>query len=257
VGALTVPYGVAAAAAPPRADLVALGVAVSKTMVGPGGSLRANVTVKNLGRARARRSRTGLFLSRDRRRGRGDTLLDAPRTSGLGGTSVRLAVAVVVRAGTKAGTYHLVACADLTHLVRELSNRNNCAASNATIMVGPPGGGGSGEGHPPVFAGLEAATTCLPGPIGPPRSSSYRLQWSAAKDDRTPQNEIVYDIYQASSAGGQDFTKPTYTTAPGATSFSTPGLTSAETWHFVVRARDRDGNRDQNKVERIGENLCL
>ena len=50
---------------------------------------------------------------------------------------------------------------------------------------------------------------------------------------------------------------PTYTTGPGAVSFSTPLLPDDRAYYFVVRARDRAGNRDRNLVERRGTNLCL
>lgn len=118
-------------------------------------------------------------------------------------------------------------------------------------------GVGVADRTPPVFDGLTSATTCIPGPVGPPRSSPYSLRWSAASDDLTPPSKIVYDVYQASKPGGEDFSAPTYTTAPGATSFTTPPLSSSQTWHFVVRARDQAGNRDSNRVERVGQNLCL
>ena len=118
-------------------------------------------------------------------------------------------------------------------------------------------GVGVADRTPPDFAGLSAATTCIPGPIGPPRSSRYNLRWSAASDNLTAQDQIVYDIYQASKPGGETFSAPTYTTAPGAMSFTTPPLSSSDTWYFVVLARDAAGNRDSNRVEREGQNLCL
>lgn len=110
---------------------------------------------------------------------------------------------------------------------------------------------------PPKFAGLKSATTCVPGPIGGGRSTSYHLSWDPATDNRTPSSQIVYDVYQATTAGGEDFSKPTYTTPPGATSFDTPPLATDTTFFFVVRARDRAGNSDSNKVERQGQNLCV
>jgi hypothetical protein len=118
-------------------------------------------------------------------------------------------------------------------------------------------GVGDADRTAPKFDGLEAATTCIPGPIGPPHSSSYSLRWSAASDDQTPADQIVYDVYQATEAGGESFAAPTYTTAPGAVSFTTPPLSSDKTWYFVVRARDSAGNRDSNRRERDGQNLCL
>jgi len=110
---------------------------------------------------------------------------------------------------------------------------------------------------PPTFAGLKSATTCIPGPIGGGRTTSYHLSWDPASDDVTPEKKIVYDIYQATSTGCEDFSTPTYTTAPGATSFATPPLPTDAQFYFVVRARDQAGNSDGNKVEREGQNLCV
>jgi hypothetical protein len=110
---------------------------------------------------------------------------------------------------------------------------------------------------PPVFSGLESATTCVPGPIGGGRTTSYTLRWSPATDNLTPPRRIVYDIYQASAPGGEDFSTPTYTTPAGATSFATPQIAADKLVYFVVRARDKAGNRDSNTVERQGQNLCV
>ena len=110
---------------------------------------------------------------------------------------------------------------------------------------------------PPTFAGLKSATTCIPGPVGGGRTTSYHLSWDPAADNRTPSSQILYDIYQATTSGGEDFSAPTYTTAAGATSFDTPPLPTDRTFYFVVRARDRAGNSDSNKVERQGQNLCV
>ena len=113
------------------------------------------------------------------------------------------------------------------------------------------------DGTPPRFQGLRSATTCVPGPIGGGGTTRYRLSWDAATDDRTPSTQIVYDVYQATTAGGENFASPTYTTPRGATGFDTPLLPTGEQFYFVVRARDRSGNSDANKVEREGVNLCV
>jgi hypothetical protein len=110
---------------------------------------------------------------------------------------------------------------------------------------------------PPTFAGVRSATTCVPGPIGGGRTTSYHLGWDSAADNRTPSRQIVYDVYQASTVGGEDFSAPTYTTAAGATSLDTPPLPTDETFYFVVRARDKAGNSDSNNAERQGQNLCV
>jgi hypothetical protein len=109
---------------------------------------------------------------------------------------------------------------------------------------------------PPTFAGLVSATTCIPGPIGG-QSASYVLRWAPATDDVTPSTKIVYDIYQATTSGGEDFSTATYVTRRGATTFTTPPLPADTLFYFVVRARDRAGNRDANKVERQGVNPCV
>jgi hypothetical protein len=109
---------------------------------------------------------------------------------------------------------------------------------------------------PPTFAGLESATTCVPGPVDG-QAASYQLSWDPATDDVTPSTKIVYDIYQATKSGGEDFSSATYTTRRGVTTFTTPPLPADEVFYFVVRARDRAGNSDSNSVEREGFNLCV
>jgi hypothetical protein len=86
--------------------------------------------------------------------------------------------------------------------------------------------------------------------------SAYTLRWDAASDNRTPAKKLVYHVYQASTSGGEDFSTPTYTTSAGATSFTTPALPVDTPVYFVVRARDKAGNEDANKVEREGQSLC-
>jgi hypothetical protein len=119
---------------------------------------------------------------------------------------------------------------------------------------------GGRDRTPPLFAGLRSATTCIPGPVGGgERMSSFRLVWPAAKDNVTPSGRIAYDIYQTTSSGAENFSRATYSTGRGVTSFVTPPLPSSETetYYFVVRARDAAGNRDRNRRERPGRNLCL
>jgi hypothetical protein len=131
-------------------------------------------------------------------------------------------------------------------------------AAIAVLVFSAPAQAGRKKDHvPPAFAGLASATTCLPGPVGGGTSSSYHLAWEAATDNVTPSRKIVYEIYQANKPGGEDYSHPTYTTPRGATRFDTPKLPSAETFYFVVRARDRAGNEDSNMVEREGANLCV
>jgi len=129
-------------------------------------------------------------------------------------------------------------------------------ALTGALATGAPAQAASPDRTPPMFAGLESATTCVPGPIAG-QAASYHLSWDPATDDVTPSTKIVYDIYQATKAGGEDFSSATYTARRGGTSFNTPPLPADAVFYFVVRARDRAGNRDANEVERQGVNLCV
>ena len=127
----------------------------------------------------------------------------------------------------------------------------------ASLVMSAPAEAKRADVTPPSFAGLKSATTCIPGPIGGGRTAAYNLKWDPATDDVSPSKKIVYDVYQANTSGGEDFTNPTYTTSAGATSFTTPALPTDKYFYFVVRARDQAGNTDFNTVEREGQNLCV
>lgn len=125
------------------------------------------------------------------------------------------------------------------------------------LVISPPAAAKRRDRIPPTFAGLKSATTCIPGPIGGGRTTSYHLSWDPATDNVTPSSKIVYEVYQASTPGGENFSTPTYTTPAGATSFDTPALATDKSFYFVVRARDQAGNRDSNTLEHQGQNLCV
>ena len=130
------------------------------------------------------------------------------------------------------------------------------AVSSAAAVLAPAAVAKSDQ-TPPVFAGLTSATTCVPGPISPGQSVSYTLIWDPASDNTTPPKKIGYEIYQTSKPGGEDYTAATYVTDAGAARFTTPALPVDQSVYFVVRARDRVGNRDANQVERQGVNICV
>lgn len=117
----------------------------------------------------------------------------------------------------------------------------------------PPAGA---DGTPPSFAGLQHAFACTPGAQRPGQTTPFTLSWQAATDGLTPSPEIVYEVYLASAPGGEDFSKPTWRTPPGSTSFTTPGLPSHGTFYFVVHARDSAGNEDHNTLEQRGNDPC-
>jgi hypothetical protein len=110
---------------------------------------------------------------------------------------------------------------------------------------------------PPLFAGLERAFACTPGPQRPGETTPYTLTWKAATDNLTPSARIVYDIYYSPTSRGENFSRPSWTTPPGATGFRTPGLPSHSSAYFVVRARDAAANEDANTLQRAGVDPCV
>jgi hypothetical protein len=110
---------------------------------------------------------------------------------------------------------------------------------------------------PPQFAGLVSATACTPGAQRPGETTPYHLSWKRATDNVTPSDQIVYEVFESAISGAENFAKPNWTTSPGVTSFTTPGLASHGNFYFVVRARDRAGNVDRNTVQRHGVDPCL
>jgi CARDB len=250
-GVIAVPFGGASLAhgTSPSADLFVASVSASQRVGTAGLSLRILSVVRNAGSAAAPPSTTGYYLSRDRKRDGGDARLGVRSTAALrSGASSRRTVTLPVPASVKPGAYRVLVCADATNRVREPIESDNCTASGPLRFS---------DRTPPAFSGLKSAVTCIPGPVGESRQSSYRLEWDSALDNVTPTSKIVYDVYQATTEDGEDFTRSTYVSAPGATSLTTPPLPSDRGYFFVVRARDRAGNRDKNRVERPGQNLCL
>ena len=93
-------------------------------------------------------------------------------------------------------------------------------------FISPSPAGSPAPSDVPTFAGLlSATTTCTASaPEVLPRPSTYTLTWQPATDPVTPSSAIVYEIFLATSSGAEDYAQPTWTTSPGATSFTTPGL---------------------------------
>ena len=90
---------------------------------------------------------------------------------------------------------------------------------------------------PPVFDGLGTAIA---------GNGQVLLFWNAATDPSTP---ITYSIYQAGTAGGENFgAAPTFTTM--SETYTVQSLTNGRAYYFVVRAKDSIGNQDSNTVEK-------
>lgn len=115
------------------------------------------------------------------------------------------------------------------------------------VSTHPDGGDASPpvpDTTPPVFGGIGSGS-------GMSRHTAG-LSWTAATDNATDSSRIVYAVYESDVAGGEDFAAPLLITDPGATLVTIEGLTYATQYaphYFIVRARDRAGNEEQNTVE--------
>lgn len=115
---------------------------------------------------------------------------------------------------------------------------------------GSSGGHGAGpDTEPPTFAGATTAFSIT--------DTMIIVQWSAASDDRSPASLIFYNVYMATTQGGEDFLTPNVTTAPGDLQATISGLLPSTTYYFVVRAVDSSGNEDFNIVERSATTPAL
>lgn len=94
------------------------------------------------------------------------------------------------------------------------------------------------DDDPPDFGGLDSVVDNATG-------GKVTLAWSAAIDESPP---ITYDVYYRTSTGSYDFFTPNYSTSALAVSYN--GLTNGVAYSFVVRARDRFDNRDNNYNEK-------
>jgi len=142
-----------AAAAKKKPDLRVTAVSASPTTVA-GSELDVTAATKNLGGRRAPGSKTGFFLSRNGRRDKGDLALAGrrgvpklkPRKTSSGGAQLQ------VPASTQAGSYHLLACADVAGRIKEANESNNCRAAAKLVEVvaaEPTAGGAPQSNNPP------------------------------------------------------------------------------------------------------------
>jgi RHS repeat-associated protein len=162
-----------------RADLVVSTLTAPRTGH-PGDVLAVAVTVKNRGKAKAKKSQTGFLLSVDRTQGGNDVALTRTPVKSLGSrrrAARRLSLSLPASASTR--SRYLIACADVRRKVREANERNNCRATRLAVearappfgalqpsplTVAPPSGGGSGPGP----GGPGATPTPTPGPTSTP-----------------------------------------------------------------------------------------
>jgi len=88
---------------------------------------------------------------------------------------------------------------------------------------------------PPASTNLSA--TAIAGGI--------RLTWTASSSTDAAQ----YNIYRATSSGGQNYSSPTYTVSSATTTYTDTSTTDGQTYYYVVRAQDSAGNIETNTNE--------
>src|SRR3954471_12676768 len=131
----------AGAAAAPKADLVVARVTVSAASVAPSGEVTLSAVTRNRGKAKAGKSVTAFYLSRDAKRTKDDARLRRAAVAKLAARK-RSAARTTVRVpgNAAAGTYRVLACADDRRKVKETNERNNCRAALAPLRIGGPAG---------------------------------------------------------------------------------------------------------------------
>jgi|GEM_PF-2059937 len=72
-----------------------------------------------------------------------------------------------------------------------------------------------------------------------------KLTWTASSSS----DVVQYNIYRATSSGGQSYTSPTYTVSSGTITYTDTATTDGVTYYYVVRAQDAAGNIETNTNE--------
>lgn len=170
--AMTAAFAPPADAKAPRADVAVAALKGVPAQLVPGGKLRLQATVRNVGRRRAGKSAVGVFLSSNRRFDRGDVRLGRAGVRALAPRKRRRAtITASLPAPISSGRWHVIACADAGARVKEASERNNCRASAAlTVVATAPSAALTAPPAPSAAAQPTPAPTAAPDPAPtPPR----------------------------------------------------------------------------------------
>jgi hypothetical protein len=168
-------------------------------------------------------------------------------SSTSGGENLNLPDAVSAPGATSL-TVHGLALAGATYyvVVRAVDAAGNVDTSLEDVIE--KSGMSGTDDISPVFGGCTSAVGI--------DAQSIAVSWASATDNSTPAAQIAYDVYAATTQGGQDFTHPTQTfmASAGATPLTgglVGGLDSDTAYYLVCRARDLSGNEDQNIFARV------
>ena len=102
---------------------------------------------------------------------------------------------------------------------------------------------------PPQFAGLLYADF-VPPASGTGTVGQATLTWAQGSDDQTGSGEIVYEVYESLTPGGENFTGTPKTTVTGVSTATIDAVDYNISHFYVVLARDKSNNKNPNKVER-------
>ena len=123
-----------------RPDLTPTAVSSPQSAVARGKGLKVTDTIQNQGLVASPTSTTRYYLSVDRQKSNGDTVLTGSRSvSGLapGSAFTGSTLTVTVPSTIPVGMYYLLACADDPGLVAETDEGNNCRATVNPVSVTP------------------------------------------------------------------------------------------------------------------------
>ena len=122
----------------PTADLAVTSVSDPPVAVVPGGSFLMTDTTLNVGPVTVGATTTQYVLSVDGVRSADDLVIGSRGMGALGpGVFTTGSAVVTIPVGTATGTYFVLACADGTAQVVEVSETNNCRAATGTVAVAP------------------------------------------------------------------------------------------------------------------------
>ncbi|HEX6152654.1 MAG TPA: CARDB domain-containing protein [Solirubrobacterales bacterium] len=120
-------------------DLVVKKVSKPPATKTVGSKLRMVVQVRNVGVAKAGKSKLGLYLGKGKKHTKKDKRLKRVKVKPLAaGKTKKLKLRVVLPAKTKAGSYRLFACADDTKKVKEEKERNCKATRKIRLLPKAP-----------------------------------------------------------------------------------------------------------------------
>lgn len=96
---------------------------------------------------------------------------------------------------------------------------------------------------PPVFAGADGGIAIS--------DNHVLVSWPIATDGSDPDYKATYLIFMSTVTGSFNYSTPSFTSAPGETSFLAGDLDPGTPYYFVVRAMDRAGNITSNTAQQM------